>query len=377
MNKVIVNGVKITTPAKYLRFDKSDTTEVIYKEELEVLIVKYVEGTKSSELVHDWIELVTDEELSSMLVTNIENEEIIINGLKIIKLVSSDYLLSIIKVNLSQDVIQFTDRTCHIYVSSSTSNQDFITLLSSNPYIEVIDSSDFIINNVESLRLSYSRKFFNSNDRVFSPKSFFTAYIVDEVNVMYQIRDKVLGVLKSYDIEDVAKIEDRDEEVRSHELLHYQINNESQEYIRRFPSGVLSRFHEIKLPIQWKINTTSISKAMDIKNRYNNLELISDLTSLSIEDYSGNPFKVTIEWQELTSHIGDRGSIINEGSTYSQELQFQSIIHYFMGFNDREFKVIDRINLLVKYIDEKLGIVVEELTVIEEKKEYDPIVIGP
>lgn len=354
MNKIIINGLKIITPANYLRIDKDLVRSVTYDSTLSLLYIKYQDGDLSDDLLIDPSVTLFEGgvNVESLPCISIKNKIHSINNLKLITLLPK-YQFNQIITNQVDNLQVYNEKSTTLLIKSSIIKQDYLNLIINNPYLEIIDDSlNINFSNILGLNLTNLREviYSGNNIKIYNPKSFYTKYIIDEVNVMYQVKDKILLSLKPYDIEDGLKTQDPDEITQTSNVLYYKISNSEVLPIKKHPSGILSRFYELSTPIDFTINTPEISRAFDIKHRYNNLELISNLTSFHIIDYLENQFRVSIEWKEISGELGDKGSIVNEGDTYSFQLTFQGIVTAFIGFDDRDWIFINKVTAIIQQL---------------------------
>ena len=195
---------------------------------------------------------------------------------------------------------------------------------------------------------------------------------------MYQVKKVVLEQLYDHGFESL-KLDDQDELVEVPDVLSYSIQNADYNPIAKRVTPLLKRHTDANLSIEWKLKSTTLSKAMDIKNRYRNLEIISNLTSINVFDYNNNPFKVAIVWEDISGQLGDKSAVTDEENNYYHQLYFNCRVHFDIIMDNCKPSdvVISKITNLVKFKEVNL----KEMNAVDSDnvfslkyKDYDQIV---
>lgn len=329
MNTVIINGVQIDTFLNYIQFITSHDLKIEENLVDSILYIYFPEGTKSSELPFTVIE---EKILEDTPVIKTHNFTHSINGMLIKKLVPKDYVINLtILSDIDKSYLIYGEDRCDMFISENISKEDYEGLLNSNPYIQVLHFADeFKIYNITNCLLDNVRQmnYVYTNDRTFKHKENYTRYIIDEPLVLYHLKNKLLEVLYD-DGFDILKMNDQDELIEVPDVLSYEINNDynPEGYVKKV-RPVLNQLSQTSVNLSWTLKTTSISKAFDIKNKYLNLDLISNLTSIDVIDYKGNPYKVAIQWESIQGRLGDKNAIADEENNYYHQLTFSCTIHF-------------------------------------------------
>jgi hypothetical protein len=362
-----LNNYGVLSPKTYEKVEDIERYPVVIKPTTEGSSVGLYICNNKEEVLNTKIdnllgESVVKEEVGEV-VAKVENSDVlnpinssnhlnIINGLGIKKLVNEDYLLTFTICRIPNSAIIYDKNRCDLFLNPDIELSEYINLLRSNPYLEINDSlGPVTISNISGILMSNKKIEYNySNQRVYSIKSEYTDYIVDEALVTYQIKSKILNQLYSHGFESL-KTNDEDELVEVPDIISYSIQNSDYELSPKRGSYFLNKLYKVMMPIEWKISATSISKIWDIKNKYINLELISNITSIKIKDYNGNDFRIALEWDlQPSGIIGDKDSIKNEQGNYSHNLSVSCKVHFIILMEDRmENAKITRINLLLRF----------------------------
>lgn len=378
MNALVVNGLKITTSLSYIKFIEAGVTQVEEDIPNSVLVIFFTKGTKNTELPFEVIgegEVVESDLLSTF---NPQNK---INNLNIKKLVVNEYILNqTIFSDLDKSYALYNEERCDLFISENIEYADYLSLLQSIPFLEVTEGDeDVVLANITNCLMGRRRLNYTfPNSRIFKYKDTYTNYIIDEPLVMYQVKKVVLEQLYDHGFESL-KLDDQDELVEVPDVLSYTIQNSDYNPIVKRVSPILKRHTDANLSIEWKLKSTTLSKAMDIKNRYRNLEIISNLTSITVFDYNNNPFKVAIVWEDISGQLGDKSAVTDEENNYYHQLYFNCRVHFDIIMDNCKPSdvVISKITNLVKFKEVNL----KEMNAVDSDnvfslkyKDYDQIV---
>lgn len=377
-NTLVVNGLKITTSLSYIKFIEAGVTQVEEDIPNSVLVIFFTKGAKNIELP---FEVIIEEELKESDLLSTYNPQNKINNLNIKKLVVNEYILNqTIFTDLDKSYALYNEERCDLFVNQNIEYKDYITLLKSIPFLEITEGEDdVVLANITNCLMGRRRlNYIFPNHRVFKYKDTYTNYVIDEPLVMYQVKKVVLEQLYDHGFESL-KLDDQDELVEVPDVLSYSIQNADYNPIAKRVTPLLKRHTDANLSIEWKLKSTTLSKAMDIKNRYRNLEIISNLTSINVFDYNNNPFKVAIVWEDISGQLGDKSAVTDEENNYYHQLYFNCRVHFDIIMDNCKPSdvVISKITNLVKFKEVNLKEMnaVDSDTVFSLKyKDYDRIV---
>lgn len=377
-NTLVVNGLKITTSLSYIKFIEAGVTQVEEDIPNSVLVIFFTKGAKNTELP---FEVIIEEELKESDLLSTYNPQNKINNLNIKKLVVNEYILNqTIFTDLDKSYALYNEERCDLFINQSIEYKDYITLLKSIPFLEITEGEDdVVLANITNCLMGRRRlNYIFPNYRAFKYKDTYTNYVIDEPLVMYQVKKVVLEQLYDHGFESL-KLDDQDELVEVPDVLSYSIQNADYNPIAKRVTPLLKRHTDANLSIEWKLKSTTLSKAMDIKNRYRNLEIISNLTSINVFDYNNNPFKVAIVWEDISGQLGDKSAVTDEENNYYHQLYFNCRVHFDIIMDNCKPSdvVISKITNLVKFKEVNLKEMnaVDSDTVFSLKyKDYDRIV---
>lgn len=375
---LVVNGLKITTSLSYIKFIEAGVTQVEEDIPNSVLVIFFTKGAKNTELP---FEVIIEEELKESDLLSTYNPVNKINNLNIKKLVVNEYILNqTIFTDLDKSYALYNEERCDLFISENIEYADYLSLLKSIPFLEITEGEDdVVLANITNCLMGRRRlNYIFPNHRAFKYKDTYTNYVIDEPLVMYQVKKVVLEQLYDHGFESL-KLDDQDELVEVPDVLSYSIQNADYNPIAKRVTPLLKRHTDANLSIEWKLKSTTLSKAMDIKNRYRNLEIISNLTSINVFDYNNNPFKVAIVWEDISGQLGDKSAVTDEENNYYHQLYFNCRVHFDIIMDNCKPSdvVISKITNLVKFKEVNL----KEMNAVDSDnvfslkyKDYDQIV---
>ena len=377
-NTLVVNGLKITTSLSYIKFIEAGVTQVEEDIPNSVLVIFFTKGAKNIELP---FEVIIEEELKESDLLSTYNPQNKINNLNIKKLVVNEYILNqTIFTDLDKSYALYNEERCDLFISENIEYADYLSLLKSIPFLEITEGEDdVVLANITNCLMGRRRlNYIFPNHRAFKYKDTYTNYVIDEPLVMYQVKKVVLEQLYDHGFESL-KLDDQDELVEVPDVLSYSIQNADYNPIAKRVTPLLKRHTDANLTIEWKLKSTTLSKAMDIKNRYRNLEIISNLTSINVFDYNDNPFKVAIVWEDISGQLGDKSAVTDEENNYYHQLYFNCRVHFDIIMDNCKPSdvVISKITNLVKFKE----VILKEMNAVDSDnvfslkyKDYDQIV---
>lgn len=342
MNKFYHNGILYSTDKKYLRVDLSDYISVEEVGELNLLKVTLEEDMMASDFPYfDVIRDLTQNK--SLPPTRIDIPTYDLDGLRITPRVHNYRITQVITFGV--DIFtHYDENSLTILVSATYPKSNYINYLSQVPFISIDPSSVFEYKNYNNVMLGKSLEIRSNSDQPVTPKKYFTRYIFNEPHMVYQLNQYILKQLMQYNILNIEKTGDPDEDLkRTSDVLTYRIGNESMDRMHVFPNPYMNRAMAVSVPIEYQIKTQSLSVALDIRNKFMNYDLISNVTSIEMRDTYDNPFYVQLWWDPQMSDLGDKESTIDEMGNYTHLLTIRCTVNYYIMRDEEELVRINRV----------------------------------
>lgn len=346
-------GVIYNSPYKYLRVDIGNSFNLVQNDSLDLMYITIPEDSLSDDVVSQYpqFELAIPNRIQEPLKpTNTETRWYSLDGLRIRPLVHKYRITQILTFNVTL-FSHYDERSLTIVVNNTTPKDQYLDHLRSIPYIEVEDST-FEYHNYNNVMLDKEVEIRSISDMPITPKSYFTRYIFNEPHMVYQLNKRILKELQQYNIDNIEKSGDPDQDLmKSANVLTYRIGNESMEKMHVFPSGYMRRAMAVSVPLEYQIKVQSLSIAMDIRNKFMNYDLISNVTSIEMVDANGNPFRVNLWWDPQMSDLGDKESTIDENGNYTHLLTIRCTVNYYILRDEEELVRIHRVKGVFNLIE--------------------------
>ena len=354
MNTYIHNGILYRTNKKYLRVDISDRVEVREDDNLDLLYVKIRSGMMADEFVmlHPEFEMIRNLTQNKKLdPIKIVIPEYSLDGLKIRPRRHKYRITQVVTFGISL-FSHYDESSLTIMVTPTTPKSEYLNHLSQIPFIEVDMNSDFEYKNYNNVMLDKKLEINSTSDMPVTPKNYFTRYIFNEPHMIYQLNNRILKELMQYNILNLEKAGDPDKDLKnSSDVLTYRIGNESMEKMHVFPSDYLRRAMAVSVPVEYQIKTQSLSVALDIRNKFMNFDLISNVTSVEMKDAYDNPFLVQLWWDPQMSDLGDRESTIDEYGNFTHLLTIRCTVNYYILRDEEELVRINRVKGVMNLVE--------------------------
>ena len=206
LKPVTVKGLRITTHCRYFKFTKSRWLSVTENFDKSVIEIKFPRGFRSSDIVDRRIEVLKDFELIETDFTRIKKVLVNLNGLVLTKLVTDVYNYSQLLVEDIDDfIMDFDELQCKILIPKTRNfdTQTYLDLISKNPYLEIVDSSELeVLANYYNINIVNEDVVINStNEFVFSAKKKYSKYLLEMIDIQDSFNTQLSGILKDYGVE--------------------------------------------------------------------------------------------------------------------------------------------------------------------------------
>lgn len=262
-----------------------------------------------------------------------------LNGARFEKLTSDRHIIRVVIVSDSESrVVQEYSGTTFVISAEDCSNPDFIDFLlySGNLiYLKPIGPKtkcwrffNFprIIVNDKDLDLT------SGNDEIYSLRRRYDDYAIRAIDYQDQFISELRRRLDDYGIELVRQ--NKETTLRKTSYVTYQINQTPSKILhpgrREFDDRIISQ----KVPIDFSLRTTDMRLFYDFKNKYNNVELLTNFCEFKTEDKYGERWTAAIKWGGVTEDFNHQYQS-DDNSNFSYQCQFRCEIYFFECIDDR------------------------------------------
>lgn len=354
LREVIYRGLKLESKnCKYYQVKEGNISSLVENSQTSTLELTYVPGSTSKSLsVALGITLVGGElEMLPMGLPKRFCETIIsLNGLKLKKLTHDSHVIHIIIVEDSDSrVVQNYNQTTIVVSSKDYNNPEFINFLfySGNlQYIKPIGQRPkcYEIRNFPKIIIGdKSLDLMSESKDSFTLRRHYNDYVIRAIDYQDQFILELRKILEDYGIELVRLNKERTLSTPSY--ITYQFVQTPVKYNHPGYSDLDEKVLQHKQPVEFTFSTPDMVMFFDFKNKYNNVNLMTNFCEFKTTDKYGNRWSAAVKWGQITEDFNHTYGSDNN-SNFANQCQFRCELYFYEVIDDRyEFLQDIRLNL--------------------------------
>ena len=343
MKEFIYRGLKLATNCRYFNAVKGISDSCVEDLKTSTLTLTYTEGSTTETIAN----LTGIERIGKSM----ELEEtgipirlgdciVSLNDLKLRKLTLDNHIINLVIVSdcesrVSQDYWHTT-----IVVSKKDANDpEFIRFLfySGNlRYLQPVgpmpncwfvkNFPKIIIKNNSNLTLT------SDNDEIFQLRRNYDDYVIRAVDYQEQAITEIRRILDGYGLELVRQ--NKEETLKKTSYVVYQFSQTPIKKNHPYYGDIDNRLISQKLPINFTLHTTDMVLFFDFKNKYSNIDLLTNFCEFKTYDRYGKRWSAAIKWGGITEDFNHQYQP-DDNSNFSYQCQFMCELHFYELFDDR------------------------------------------
>ena len=353
MNKLNYQGLVINTSCKYFYIHSGDTFSLREDQTKSVYEVIFPEGS-TSDMVSNMLgveRLGENMTLKSMSRPDRFKEvSLTLNGIKFIKTTYDQHILKVILVRDSDSrVIQGYTHTTLIISDKDYKNKDFIQFLLTSdglkyliPEIKKNCIVSWELRNFPKVILKdKSLNLESKSEVIYSLREKYDNYRIRAIDYQNQFVEEMRKRLDEYGIELVRF--NRERTLTTTSYCTYKFSQTPTKMNRPMYPDRYNKLLNHRLPVEFELRCDNAQLFFDFKNRYNNVDFITNFCEMSVMDKYGDLWVSAIKWGRVSddfSHTYDTDG----NSNFSYQCQFSCEIYFYEMF-DSIGELIDEINL--------------------------------
>jgi len=344
MNEIIYQGLRLVSKSgcKYYRVVEGNTISLVDDKNTSTLTLTYTPGSTSwsvSEFLG--IEKVgNSQELEpSNRGIRFSKVHLSLNGLKLEKLVSGTYVFNMIIVGDSESrVIQDENHTTIVVSQEDAKNEEFINFLfySGNllylrpcgPKPKCWEIKNFPKITIKDKDIDLE----SSSDTVYILRRRYDDYIIRAIDYQNQFILELRRILNDYGIELVRW--NKEETLKKTSYISYMFNQTPSRYMHpRYEDGD-DHIMAQRVPIEFTLRTPDMIMFFDFKNKYNNLDILTNFCEFKTPDKYGERVTAAVKWGQITedfNHIYQQ----DDNSNFSYQCQFRCELYFYEVLDGR------------------------------------------
>lgn len=344
MNEIIYKGLKLASlkGCKYYNVVEGNTCSIIEDTNLSTLTLTYMPGSTSwsvSQLLG--IQKVGKDQVLEPTgkVVRFKETTITLNGLKLRKIAAESHTLNIIIVGDTESrVSQCYDHTTIIVSEEDAENDEFINYLfySGNLlYLKPIGPKPKcwkVCNFPKIILKDKDLDIKSTSKEVYFLRRRYDDYVIRAIDYQDQFILELRRILDDYGIELVRT--NKEETLKKTAYITYVFNQTPKRYHHPNYQDGDDRVMQHTVPIEFTLRTPDMVMFFDFKNKYNNLDLLTNLCEFKTADRYGDRWTAAVKWQQITEDFNHTYQS-DDNSNFSYQCQFRCELYFYEVLDDK------------------------------------------
>lgn len=345
-NEIIYRGLHlISSNCKYFYIHQGNTTSLVSDTKKSLVELIYLPGSTSlsiSKLLG--IEHIGKEQemISMSSPSKFPNTIISLNGLKLKKLTYDPHIIKIVIVSDSESrVSQDYDHTTIVVSNKDYKNKEFIDFVFYSKGLHYITPitpkcciKDWTFKNFPKIIASdTSLELESTSEIIYSLRNKYDKYLIRSIDYQDQFIEEIRYRLKEYGIE-LCRI-NREKTLNNTSYISYRINQTPTKY--NHPKYIDDCVMQHRVPIEFEFRCINMQMFYDFKNKYNNVDLLTNFCEFKTTDRYGNRWTAAIKWGRISEDFSQTYEADNN-SNFSYQCQFNCELYFYEVYdNSQEF----------------------------------------
>lgn len=281
-----------------------------------------------------------------------------LNGLRLRKLTYDPHTIRVILVSDHESrVCQEYDHTTIVVSKDDINDREFWE------YVFFSGGLDFLSPDIAKINFSKDWKPRNyprivvankdldlesTSEVIYSLRSQYDRYLIRSIDYQDQFFAELRKRLEPYGIDLVRW--NREETLSRTSYISYRIQETPSSYMRPRNDETMENVLSKKCPIYFEFRTINAQMFYDFKNKFTNVNLVSDLVEYRTTDKYGCRWTSAVKWGKITedfNHLYEMDS----NSNYSYQCSFTCELYFYEAY-DTTVEFIEEINLELETVDQ-------------------------
>ena len=361
MTSLNYQGLDINTSCRYIYLHTGDTFSFRENKQTSVYEVIFPEGSTSDNVsgVLGIPRVGENQVLSGMSrPEKFSSVTVTLNGLRFRKTTYDQHILKVVIVKDSDSrVIQSYQGTTLVVSEGDYRNQEFIDFLLYSGGLKYLTpetpkkcKKGWEIRNFPRIIIgSKSIELESDSQVVYSLREKYDNYRIRSIDYQNQFVEEIKKRLSDYGVEFVRFNKEKTLSMTSYVTYKFSqtpVNSNHPMY-----SDKHCKITSHRLPVELEIHTTNTQLFFDFKNRYQNVDLLTNFCEMTTMDKYGDLWTSAIKWGRLSEDFSQTYESDNN-SNFALSSQFTCELYFYEAYDDK-FNFIDEINLEISSEDEK------------------------
>ena len=344
MQEIIYKGLKLSSlnNCRYFNVKEGNTNSLVEDKTTSTLTLTYKPGSTNKSL-SDFLGIPFYGEDTKMEPTGISKRfkdvHVSLNGLKLKKCTSDTHIVNIVIVNDSESrVCQNYNYTTIVVSEEDANNDDFINFLfySGNLlYLKPVGPKPkcWKIRNFPKITIKDSDLNLTSDSTfVYTLRRRYDDYAIRAIDYQDQFILELRRILDDYGIELVRW--NKEQTLKTTSYISYQFSQTPTRIHHPNYKDSEDRIMSHRLPVEFTLRTPDMVMFFDFKNKYNNVDLLTNFCEFKTTDKYGGRWSAAVKWGSITedfNHIYQQ----DDNSNFSYQCQFRCELYFYEVLDDR------------------------------------------
>lgn len=359
MNEVVYCGIKLYTDASYFKFTEGDHASIVTDDSKYTVEVTFPKGIYSKELGELLSLQVTDNmevrpSSTNGAATKIYNVTVSLNGLEMKKMTSDPHVIRLVIVDDHPSrVVQNYSSTTIVGNVKDINDPEFLEYVFSNlKYFKVKSSRSFDWKNYKFRNFPkitiYDKSLTLTSENTYVNKLRYNhnQYLIRAIDYETQFFHDISIILEKFGVQ-LTRI-NREETLESTSYVAYSINQTPVKYNHPRYSDVQEMIMCHSLFVDFTLSTPDMVLYFDFKNRYNNVDLLTNYAEFKTKDKYGTDWTAAIKWGPITEEFNHTYGQDNNAN-FANQCNFRAEL-YFYEVYDANYSYIEEIVTDLKHL---------------------------
>ena len=348
MSDIIYRGLKLSsTKCRYFQVKEGITSSIIEDTARSTLILTYSPGSTSGS-ISDLLGIPCTEKNIELIPTGLPkrfiNTFITLNGLKLRKLTYDPHTLNVIIVNDSESrVVQNYNYTTIVVSENDYKNLEFINFLfySGNlVYLNPIGPRPncYELRNFPKIQInSENVELYSESEVIFTLRKKYNDYVIRAIDYQDQFILELRKILEDYGLE-LVRINKETTLTKTSYVVYQFLQTPVKD---NHPKYSDDKVIQQKIPVEFYLRSTDMPLFFDFKNKYMNVNLLTNFCEFKTSDKYGQRWSAAIKWGGITEDFNQTYQQ-DDNSNFSYQCQFRCEL-YFYEVIDERYKFLEEI----------------------------------
>lgn len=341
------------TECMYFCAVEGDTCSLVEDTSKSTITLTYTPGINSSELSDILgLECTSTLPMLPMSPKRLENVYVTLNGLRLRKTTIDPHVINIVIVCDSESrVVQDYGYTTIVVSKNDYENSNFVDYLFYSGGLSYLvpdgrKPEGWVFRNFPKIIISGSNVNLESeSEMAYTLRKRYDDYVIRSIDYQDQFILEIRTILDNYGVELVRS--NKETYLQKPSYVTYQFT-QTPGKSNRVRIGDFDRkllFHH--LPIEFSLHTTDMVLFYDFKNKYSNVDLLTDFTEFKTTDKYGSRWSSSVKWRSVTEDFNH---------TYGQDDNSNFSWQCHFGCDIQFYEMIDEHYVFLEEIAHKLNL---------------------